>query len=377
MARMSDKKMDETQEFSSPEIEKPDSLEITQSSKTLKSETSDEADPSLEDTQKLPTVKQPAKSKDKGQNKWRYVLGILLALIIFIALGALGGMQSGIQTREDQELLSKAVEAVAQFELGKNDLASGNCEIARQRFEYVIQLNSSFPNAAQRLADSMLCVGIENVAVSEATQVPTATADGRSASDIFSEASSYFAASKWDNMLPLLDTLRNVDANYEAVEVDGMYYTALRNRGVNRILSLGELEGGIFDLNQAEKIGPLDAEAYNYRQWAILYIVGQSFWDVDWGQAVQYFGQIAAVAPNLHGGNFFTAQDRLREAQSEFAKELVTSAIFIAGAKGWCEAKQIMNEANSYAPHSPEVQVTAEWIIEKCELNPNEEADLN
>lgn len=323
----------------------------------------------------LPLSKNDAKSFKVS--RWKMIFGLLFGLIVFIALGALGGIQSGISAREGQEQLDRAVEAVAQFQLGQNDLDKGFCEIARQRFEYVIQLNPSYPQVAEKLAEAMLCTGIQEAPTAIATIAPTPIPDGRSATEIFVQASAFFAARNWNEVLPLLDTIRNIDENYEAIQIDGMYYTALRNRGVERILAQGDLEGGIFDLNQAEQVGPLDIEAVHYRDWAILYKVGQSFWEVDWGQAVQYFGQIAAVAPNLHDSNFYTASDRYAAARIEYAEDLITSALFIAGAKGWCEADQIMQSANVYNPHSPEIQPTAEWVTEKCRLNPNEEADLN
>ena len=326
-------------------------------------------------TQESQAARKPQKSLDIG--RWKWVFGLLIGLILFIILGALGGIQSGINAREGQERLDRAVEAVAQYQLGQIDLNNNLCNIAQQRFEYVIQLNPSYPSVADKLAEAMLCTGIDERLAASATIAPSPIPDNRSASEIFTQASAFFAASNWNEVLPLLDTLRSIDEAFEAIQIDGMYYTALRNRGVDRILVQGDLEGGIFDLNQAEQVGPLDIEADNYREWAILYIVGQSFWDVDWAQAVQYFGQIAGVAPNLYDANFYTASDRYADASKEFAGDLITRALFIAGAKGWCEADQILRSANDYNPHSPEIQVTATWITEKCQLNPNQEADLN
>ena len=60
-----------------------------------------------------------------------------------------------------------------------------------------------------------------------------------------------------------------------------------------------DLEGGIYDLAIAAKFGPLDTEANSAREWARLYIVGLSFWEVHPEQAVFYFGQVASSAPYL------------------------------------------------------------------------------
>ena len=79
---------------------------------------------------------------------------------------------------------------------------------------------------------------------------------------------------------PNLIPLRKDDITYHAAEVDGMYYMALRNRGVCKIYPQSyepnascatlniNLEGGIYDLTQAEQFGPLDATASALRTWA-------------------------------------------------------------------------------------------------------------
>ena len=94
----------------------------------------------------------------------------------------------------------------------------------------------------------------------------------------------------------------------------GMLYVALRNRGVDKIAVQADLEGGTYDLALAERFGPLDAEAKNWRDWAELYIRGASFWDVDWSQAVYYFSQLAPTAPNLRDASGWTATDRYLQA---------------------------------------------------------------
>jgi hypothetical protein len=102
-----------------------------------------------------------------------------------------------------------------------------------------------------------------------------------------------------------------------------MLYVALRNRGVDKIALEADLEGGMYDLTLAEKFGPLDAEATNWRSWAELYRLGAGFWDIDWGQAVNYFSQLASAAPNLMDGSGLTARDRYREALLSYGDWLV------------------------------------------------------
>ena len=55
----------------------------------------------------------------------------------------------------------------------------------------------------------------------------------------------------------VLDTLRRKDPAFHTVEVDGMYYFALRNLGVD-LIQAGNLEGGIYELTLAERFAPLE-----------------------------------------------------------------------------------------------------------------------
>ena len=97
----------------------------------------------------------------------------------------------------------------------------------------------------------------------------------------------------WTGAIDTLLLLRKNYPDYMAVKVDDMLFVALRNRGIDKIAQLHDLEGGNYDLTLAERFGPLDAEARNWRDWAELYIRGASFWDVDWAQSVYYFSQLA------------------------------------------------------------------------------------
>lgn len=330
----------------------------------------------LEHTQ--PTESQPSsKPEDSGPTQatrkpkkrgrfWRWATGVVVGLIVFIGLGALGGYRAGIGQRQQVEVLERAKEAVIQFQYAESDLAAGNCDIARQRFDYVSQLNPDYPGLAEKLAQAMLCSIGESPEELTATEAPTPTPDLRGAEELFSAAQALLAQQNWTDLLTTIDTLRKNYPDYMPIEGDGMYYTALRNRGYNRILNEGDLEGGIYDLNRAEKIGPLDADAQKMREAATNYIIGQSFWEVDWAQAVQYFSYVAPIAPNLHDITLFTAQDRLQQATDALVTQLLDEASRLARGKEWCDAYDLVQEADTYSPTSPEVQPTSDWIYQNC-----------
>jgi hypothetical protein len=143
-----------------------------------------------------------------------------------------------------------------------------------------------------------------------------------------------------------------------AVKVDGMLYVALRNRGIDKIAQLHDLEGGNYDLTLAERFGPLDTEARNWRDWADLYIRGASFWDVDWGQAVYYFSQLASAAPNLSDLSGWTASNRYMDA-------LLGYGDWFASKEQWCDA-QVQYDTYMALLASSKVEPTAVYAADKC-----------
>lgn len=312
------------------------------------------------------TVAQPpAPAKKRGRG--RMIFGVVFGFLLVVALAALGGAQAGISSRTSAENLTRAIEAETQFQLAQADLQAGQCELARERFTYVSELNPNYPGILDSLSQALLCVNATATPQPGEEMGPTPTPDMRGQDQAYNDARAQLAAQSWDELLYSLDTLRTNFPDFHPIEVDGMYYTALRNRGVKRILPpVGDLEGGIYDLNRAAQIGPLDVDAAKYRQWAVNYIVGQSFWEVDWGQAVQYFLPLVDAAPNLHDLNFFTAQQRLATASAFYSLDLVDRAERLTRDEKWCSADQLMREAAALAPLSPENQALADSYAATC-----------
>jgi hypothetical protein len=309
--------------------------------------------------------------------RWRWILGGIGIFVLLLGVGAVAGYQSAIAARTAQEQLQSAVEANFQFQLGVEDLAAGLCSRARDRFVYVIELVPDYPGVQDQLIQASLCAGTGTAqplaSTPDAAAEPTPTPDPRGAEQIYADVQGLLAGQNWDQLLPMLDTLRKNFPDFQPIEIDRIYYIAYRNRGVQRILPpVGDLERGIFDLNRAEQIGPLDGQAESVRQWAVWYIVGASFWEVDWPQAVQYFEYLVAAAPQLHDTNFFSATDRLNQAKVFYAQVLIEEAGQLAIDKQWCTASDKMGQAAAYSPLDSENQAIWDSYVEKCALNGNE-----
>jgi hypothetical protein len=264
---------------------------------------------------------------------WFILLLVLLLLAIAITLGGIAGYINGSQAKQAALSAQSTQSLEEQYQLGLQDLEEGRFAVARQRFEYVLSHDPGHPGAVDKLAEAMsILYATSTPTPVPPTVVPTPTFDARPIQDLFANAVSLFNASSWTQVIDTIASLRQADLGYQSARVDGMLYAAFRHRGVTKILQEGNLQGGVYDLSLAERIGPLDIEAVNVRIWARLYMIGTSFWEVFPEQAVYFFSQVAAAAPGLHDSSGWTSMERYRGALIQYGDQLANDG-------KWCEAE--------------------------------------
>lgn len=297
---------------------------------------------------------------------WRWAIPVaLLGLVAIAALSAVAGYASGIDRRTSHEATQVANAVAEQFNLGVQDLEAKRFELARQRFEYVIQLDPAYPGVTDKLSLVLLELNTTATPTTVPTPTLTPTVDLRSAEELYSQAQVLLADGKWTEAIDTLLRLRKNEPNYQAIKVDSMLFVALRNRGIDRILKDGDLEGGTYDLAVAERFGPLDVEADNMRTWADLYATGASYWGLDWPKVLEYFSQIIQLAPNLRDSTNMTATERYRVASIRYGD-------FLASNGDWCSALEQYQAAFEMGS-DPSVEPTASWVGNKCEEDQKED----
>ena len=295
---------------------------------------------------------------EEPQKSWRGRL-ILAGIIFVLLVGALGGFlgyRSGLQSRVEHESSLVAAAAATQFQLGLDDMANGRYVMARGRFEYVINLDPNFPGVVEKLTEVMIALVPTTVPTATLTPTPafTPTPDTRGEQEMFKQIQQSLADKKWDEAITSIEALRTKNLGFETVAVDGLYYIALRNRGVDKILRLGDLEGGMYDLALTARFGPLDRDAESYQVWARYYVTGASFWEVDWEKASYYFGLVAPYLPNLRDLSNIFAIDRYHEAATHYAQQLMDDGEA-------CKADEILGNllSNNYKNATTEPLATA------------------
>lgn len=267
---------------------------------------------------------QPSQPVAKKTKRGRSFLLGALGLIVLLGLGIFGGYQSGISIRKNAETSSLVEQLGEQFQYALVDMQFGRYENAKQRLEFIIEKDPSFPGAQEKLTEVLVQINLQENYVPPTTAAATAsltpTPDFSGAEEAFAHAQQLIASQDWSGALGALDALRKLDPNYNTSQVDGMYYFALRNNGYNLITQQGNLEGGIYYITLAERFGILDNNANGIREGARVYLIGASFWEINWEQAVFYFTQ-AVNWGNLWDGTM-TASERYWYATMRYGDEL-------------------------------------------------------
>lgn len=302
----------------------------------------------------------------------------ILVIFILIIIGVLGGYGSGMGKRFSAQNTLVTGQLDEQYKLGVKALDAGQLDVARQHFEFIIQTNPDFPGVRDAYANLLLRMQETPTPTITPTPTVTPTPDARSVDIIYADVTGLVKATDkdlcardWDGIITLLDSMRKKDSTYRTAEVDGMYYIALRNRGICKIypqtyepntyctdLNIN-LEGGIYDLTVAERFGPLDSGADALRNAARMYIAGASFWDQDWVQVKDYFSQLMSVSPNLSDSSCTSATERWRLASINYAIQLMAQGDACGAKKQFNDAFSIDSSKNQeYYPTATAVQNT-------------------
>jgi len=312
-------------------------------------------------------TKRPKKKFFERRSSW-FLVGILLALLI-VALGAALGIPKGINDRMKLAETQSAPKIQSQLENARVDIDEGRYEVALSRLDWILEEMAPYlseevlSEIGDLYSQTLLHLSSQGSPTPGMTPTPTvplytATPDLRGEEELFKLAQEQITAESWDEAIQTLESLRQKNLDYKSVQIDGMLYVALRNRGVQKILVDGSLEPGIYDLTLAERFAPLDTSAEGFRTWARLYLTGASYWGVDWSQVVYYFEQVYQALPSLRDGTNMTATERFRVGAINYGSQL-------ASAGKYCEAQEYFEKALALAA-DPQIQPTAQWVADKC-----------
>lgn len=281
-----------------------------------------------EETQQITPPAPPVKVKSK---LWQWIVGGLLVIIIIGGLGALAGYYSGIEIRKAVEQNQRTLAASMQYQLGVADLEAGRYEFAKQRFQYVIEVDPMYPGVLESMAKVTIIMNATATPEVLPTLTPAPTLDLSGVEALLAQAKQLMAAQDWDNAQLVLDTMRKQNPSFKTLEVDGLYYRLYRSRGIQKIMQKGLLEGGIFDFALARRFGPLDKEGRDAEEWAVMYLDAARYFGWDWEKAVDALGKVNQYFPSLMDSSHRSVSDRYRESLFRYADTLLAK-------EKWCQA---------------------------------------
>ena len=301
------------------------------------------------------------------RSSW-FLLGIFV-MVLFILIGMLLGVPRGINDRVKLAEAQAGPKVQAQLESAKLDIEEGRYQVALDRLDWILDEMSPYldDEVLAEVGDLYSKTLLQLTSIGAAAAMPsptptqpehTPTPDLRGEEELYTTAQQQLAAEAWNEVIQTLETLRQKNLSYKPIQVDGMLYVALRNRGLQKILAEGSLEPGIYDLTLAERFAPLDSSAEGIRTWTRYYLTGASYWGVDWAQVVFYFEQVYPMLPNLRDGTFMTTTERFRLGAIEYAKQL-------ADAEEYCLAQEYFEKAMAIQA-DPLVQPLANEVADKC-----------
>jgi len=216
----------------------------------------------------------------------------LLILVASLAASAYLGLHQGEQAR----LEARHATVQAYYDDGLSALNDGRFELARANFQYVLTLEPENTLAQQGLAEAQARIAAKPTPTSEA-EISLEEQRQLQIAGLFEQAQTAYEAKTWSDAASALTQLRALDHEYKQEQVEEMLFTSLRNAGM-ALLAEEKLEEGIFYLDQAVALRPLESETVNERNLAARYLSALGYWGVDWEQAVAEFEELYAIAPN-------------------------------------------------------------------------------
>ena len=250
------------------------------------------------------------------------LLGVAL-LIIFYAIIVALAWRSGQVARAEQGQATVIADMARQLELAQENVRDGNIALAERRLQELQAFSPADPEVVALAAtiDALNVAPLptprfvisENGVTPSPTPVtptptatptllpPVATQPNRTPQpaaleERLAELEGMVAEERWEDASRELIAFQIDYPNYERFRTDSLLFEAYLGAGFfytngNRI-SLG-----ISYYEQAEKLGTLPEEAISQLYYARRYLVGVSYFGIDWGTSVSALGEICNTVP--------------------------------------------------------------------------------
>lgn len=277
----------------------------------------------------------PLTPDTEAPTRWQRIRPILLWVMAFVCLLVLsvGGAAYGGLYRGERDREQKRLELAEQhYQTGLKRLDMGEYELAIAEFEYVLELNPDHLTASQGISEARARIAA----------IPTPTIETETyeivVDDLYQNAVAHYEEEDWEGAIAVLTQLRVLDPTYAAENAEEMLFTSLYNAGM-AFLEEDRFEEGVFYLDQAVALRPLNEEALTQRSLAIKYMTALGYWGVDWDECIERFEQLYAIAPTYK--DIFS---RLYRAHVTYADIWYDEGEMCPAEVQYAQAMQLMND---------------------------------
>lgn len=272
------------------------------------------------------------------------ILGILFVLVagiiaLYIVVGYLG-WQSGETLRSQREQELRAQQIARQVSLAQDDIERGGHNLALHRLDWVLERDPTNEDASalRQQAQAAIKTVLTPIAPPTPTVEPEPTvvlSEENNPEDELIRLRRLYDRKQWDELLPRALAMQRQFPNIERLETDRFLYEAYLNLGLQQIQGK-QIEQGISNLAQAERLGDLPQEALDYWFWAGLYLEGIAYYGVNWGVSTSVFRDLCLSAPFYQN-----ACDKLFESLLNYGDQYLLNQDF-------CPAVDLYREARQY-----------------------------
>ena len=260
----------------------------------------------------------PGTEPTRADRRLRPVLVWGLALLLLLGLSIGGGVYFGMREGEQERIQRLEQEAEQHYQTGLRRLDEGKYELARAEFEYALQLDPNHPLAQQGISEAEAGPPVD--------PTPTQRPEEPITAGLYRQAEAHVEAERWQDAAAVLTSLRQLDSEYRAEQVEDLLFKSRYEAGM-ALLEGDDFELGVFYLDRAVALRPLDEEALTQRRLAMQYLEAVSYWAVDWETCIARFEELYRTAPEYKDVFRRLYQAHVRYAQAWAAQGEMCPAV--------------------------------------------------
>jgi tetratricopeptide (TPR) repeat protein len=263
------------------------------------------------------------------------LLVIVLTLLALLGLVGLGvaAFYRGLKDRARVEQQAGS----EHLRRGTEYMQQKQFELAIAELELSVQLDAKNEQARARLQEAQQGLQI----------APGPTAEPQS--DIrlayLQQLQELHRSQDWSRIQIVADQLRSLDADYERETVEDILFDALYQNGV-QLVHEERLQEAVRLFDRAMALKPERADVQRAKTLAERYMKGLSFWQADWGKAIEQFQNLYSLAPDYQD-----VQQRLYQAYVSYGDTLAEQGDWCPAAEKYGAALEIIADNALVAKH--------------------------